>query len=98
MTWDSSKPVTSGARTSADMRANFQAIEQSLWMVNLLADPTTLIWAGGDTVAPTHYSLGGAVSPAILRCGAGTSDGTQKIGPFCYRLTGGAGQGYLQQN
>jgi hypothetical protein len=57
---------------------------------NLCADAGMLIWAAGDTAAPSHYSLGG-VTAAVQRCGTGLADTVTKYGPYCARLTGAAG-------
>lgn len=59
MTWKSSEPETDDFLNSADHRANFAAIQNSLWGRNLLADPSLVIWSGGDAVAPDHWSLSG---------------------------------------
>lgn len=97
MAFDATKPPTSGARTSADMRANFLALQQALDGGNLIADPTFLIWAAGDAAAPTHYAVGGT-TPTVARAGLGLGDTNRLIGKYCVKLTGGAAAGNINQN
>jgi hypothetical protein len=96
--WDPSKPPTGGNLVSADIRANWSAIEQSLSGDNLIADPIFLIWAAGDAAAPTHYTLNGA-GAVVARTGTGLGDTNRKLGAYAAKVTAGGGAtGYLQQN
>jgi hypothetical protein len=98
MTWDKAKPSASGGLVSADVRQNFAAIETAIGGVNLLADPTFLIWANTDALAPTHWTLAGA-SAAIARAGTGLGDTSRKVGKFTAKMTsGGAALSTLEQN
>ena len=66
--------------------------------VNLCKDPTFLIWAAGDALAPTHWTLSGA-GAAIARAGTGLADTTRKVGAFCAKVTAGGGApAYLLQS
>jgi len=49
--WDATKPATSTALVSADIRNNWTALSQTVGTTNLLADPTFLIWPAGT---PPH--------------------------------------------
>jgi hypothetical protein len=98
MAWDKTKPPTSTALVSADHRANWAAVETAVGGVNLLADPTFLIWAAGDALAPTHWVLSGA-GAAIARAGTGLGDTSRKVGAFTAKVTAGGGAvAILEQN
>lgn len=58
--------------------------------VNLCKDPTFLIWAAGDALAPTHYTLAGA-GAAISRTGTGLGDTNRKFGAFAAKIVAGGG-------
>lgn len=88
--WDKTKPTTNGPALSAEIRNNWSAIETALDGTNLLGDPTFLIWAAGDTTAPTQYTLGGA-GATIARTGTGLGDTNTKVGPFSAKVTAGGG-------
>ena len=59
MAWDSTKPIAGTGMTTAEIRQQWIAIERSALSLNLVADPTFLIWPGGDTVEPAHWSVTG---------------------------------------
>lgn len=90
MTWDVTRPPTSGFLISSEIRQNFIALQSALGGRNLLADPTFLIWAAGDALAPAHYVLSGA-GAAIARAGTGLGDTKRKVGQFCAKVTAGGG-------
>jgi len=99
MAWDASKPVTDSQGSSAEIRAAFAAVERSLDGVNLQPDAMFKIWAGGDAVAPTLYTLAGT-GAACARIGTGLGDtgvdagGTGPIGEsgarFAAKITYGS--------
>ena len=61
--------------------------------VNLIKDAAFLIWAAGDALAPTHWTLSGA-GAAIAR-----ETSAIKIGAMSAKLTAGGGAtGYLMQD
>lgn len=96
-TWDATKPATSGLLVSADIRSNWTALAQTIGGVNLVADPTFLIWPDGDAAAPAHYSLSG-VGATIARTGTGLGDTVRKVGEFAVKVTSGGGAtGVLEQ-
>lgn len=89
--WDKTKPTTGSALVSADFRNNWAAIETGIGGVNLLGDPIFLIWAGGDTAAPTHWLTSGTV----VRTGVGLADTNTKIGSISAKITNGVLYQYL---
>ncbi len=95
--WDKTKPPNgpNSPAVSADIRNNWVAIETSLGSVNLLADPTFLIWQAGDTTAPAHWSL---TSATIVRTGTGLGDTTRKVGAYAAKVTASASPGKFNQN
>lgn len=94
--WDRTKPASSSALVSADLRNNWTAIGQSQGAVNLLADNTFLIWAAGDSAAPSYYVLGGG-GASVARSGTGLGDTTRKWGPYAAKVTAAGASAYLQQ-
>jgi hypothetical protein len=90
--WDKSKPQAgpNSAAVSADIRNNWAAIETAVGGVNLLADPTFIIWPSGDTTAPAHWVLAGA-SSTIARTGTGLGDTQRKVGLYAAKVTAGGG-------
>jgi len=98
MAWDSEKPETSGYLISAQIRQNWVALEKTLGGMNLLADPTFLIWSAGDALAPDHWRLSGA-GAGVSRAGLGLADATRRVGRFCARVAaGGAEEAVLRQH
>lgn len=90
MTWDASEPQASTEGQSARMRTHWGHIENSLFGQNCAVDPTFLIWAAGDSYAPTCWVDYG--SPTIDRAGAGQTDtglDADSVGPI--GLDGGLG-------
>lgn len=83
------------------LETEVQALEDAvtgIGSVNLCKDPTFLIWAAGDALAPTHYTLSGA-GAVIARAGTGLGDTTRKVGAFCAKMTAGGGAtAYLMQS
>lgn len=90
-TWDPSKPPTSGLLVSADLRSNWNALAQTMGGINLLADPTFLIWPAGDTSAPAHWSFSGT-GATITR-----QTGTVKVGSMAPTMTSGASAAAILQ-
>lgn len=84
-TWDPTKPATSGALVSADIRSNWYALGEAVAGVNLAADPTFIIWPEGDSAEPAHWTLSGT--------GATISRGTSvtKFSGMAPAVTSGAG-------
>jgi hypothetical protein len=98
MAWDKTKPVLLSSVNSPEIRANWASIETAIAGVNLLADPTFLIWAAGDAAAPTQWVLSGA-GAAVARAGTGLGDTSRKVGAFTAKVTAGGGAvGVLEQN
>lgn len=60
MAWNESRPASGSKANSAQVKTNWDAIEQSLETKNLLADPTFLIWAAGASADPSHWTSSGA--------------------------------------
>jgi hypothetical protein len=96
MTWDKTKPSASGYLVSGEIRQQWDALEKALFGVNLMADPTFLIWQAGDSAAPAHYVLAGA-GATIARCGTGLGDTNRKVGKFCAKVTGSGATATLTQ-
>lgn len=96
--WDPTKPPQGpSAPKSEDLRNNWNALAQSVGTTNLMADPTFLIWAAGDTSAPTHYTLAGA-GASIARAGTGLGDTNRKVGDFCAKVASAAATTTLSQD
>jgi hypothetical protein len=87
--WDKTKPPTSSSWQSVWFRDNWTAVETALRGRNLAADPTFLIWPGGDTVMPAHWLSSGG--PTIARAGTGLGDTNRFHGPFSLKITSAAG-------
>lgn len=104
MAWDASKPVSGGYLNSAEIRANFEAIERSLWGKNLVMDPNHLIWpsetadgAASQTDPPAHFDLSGT-GATMQRCGSALTDTTDyNVGGFAAELTYGSATALLEQ-
>ena len=61
----------------------------SLPQVNTVVNETFLIWAAGDSAAPTGWTLAGT-GAAVARAGTGLGDTNKKVGDFCAKLTFGS--------
>lgn len=61
----------------------------SLPQTNTVVNDTFLIWAAGDSSAPTSWTLAGT-GAACARAGTGLGDTTRKVGDFCAKLTYGS--------
>lgn len=72
------------------------AFAQTVGNVNLLADPTFLIWPAGDAAAPAHWSVTGA-GVAIARSGTGLGSTVRKVGDFAAQVTQAAATATIQQ-
>ncbi len=92
MAIDRNKPANSNFLLSAAIRANWQAMDQSLGGVNLLADPTPLIWPAGDAADPAHWVTSGA-GAAIAR-----ETSITKIGAMNAKLTYDSATAYYTQD
>lgn len=98
MTYNRTNPPDDGLLVSSEIRQNFQAYEGAILGVNLCKDPTFLIWAAGDALAPTQYVASGT-GHAVARAGTGLGDTKRKVGAFCAKLTAGGGAtAYLMQS
>jgi hypothetical protein len=97
MVFDATKPETNGDLISADIRQNWIALQSDCGRTNMIRDSEFLIWAAGDTAAPTHYTLSGT-GAACARVGVGLADTTRYESDFAARVTsGGAAAGVLSQ-
>lgn len=100
--WDSTKPAASTALVSSEVRQNFDALGYALFGVNLIADPTYLMWPAETintlaAVGLAHWSISGA-SAQYVRCGTGLSDTNRKAGLYSAKVTaGGAATANLSQ-
>lgn len=90
MAFDATKPANASALNSAEIRANWTAIQRTLGAINLAPDSSFRLWPDGDTAVPYFTTIGGA-GAAIQRCGTGLADTNRKVGDFCPRVTSGAG-------
>jgi len=64
---------------------------------NVVLNETFIIWAAGDAVAPTGWTLAGT-GAAAARAGTGLGDTTRKVGDFCAKLTFGSATLTLTQD
>ena len=64
---------------------------------NVVLNETFLIWAAGDAVAPTGWTLAGT-GAAAARAGTGLGDTNRKVGDFCAKLTFGSATLTLSQD
>jgi hypothetical protein len=97
MTYNRNKPADGAKTVSADVRSNFQAIDQSLFGINLIANSDFLIWHNGDANPPALWGKSG--SPTIARTGTGLADTTRKKGDFATKMTySGSGTDSLDYN
>lgn len=87
--FDATKPASSTFLVSSEIRQNFDALTYAL-APNQVADPTFLIWAAGDSAAPSHWTLTGA-GATITRTGTGLGDTTRKAGKFAAKVVAGGG-------
>lgn len=84
---DGTLKTLSGVASSAD-------VSDSLG-VNWCYNEDFLIWAAGDAVAPTGWTL---TTITCARAGTGLGDTTTKIGPFCAKLTRAGTNGTLKHS
>jgi hypothetical protein len=102
MAWDSSKPPASGYLQSAELRANWSAIETQALGTNLFGDPDFGIWAAGSTSNPPSWwnrTTGCAVGGATQTTEA-TSSGSRRGrgGILMAKMTYQSAKGRLYQN
>lgn len=64
---------------------------------NCVLNDTLIIWAAGDSVAPTGWTLAGT-GAACARAGTGLGDTKRKVGDFCAKLTYGSATLTLEQD
>ncbi len=65
------------------------ASAQKLPQTNTVVNDVFLIWAAGDSSAPTSWTLAGT-GAACARAGTGLGDTARKVGDFCAKLTYGS--------
>ena len=88
-------------KTQASLVTQTQVMD-ALGNLNLCINDTFLIWAAGDTSAPTNWVLSGA-GAAIVRAGSGVTEASapadteRKVGPFCSKITYGSAAAILTQ-
>lgn len=102
MAFDATKPTASGFLVSSEIRQNWLALQSALGGVNLVADPTFLIWPAetvntdsATTTQLAHWTLSGA-SATLRRAGvtlSGTalSDTNRRAGRHSVKMISGAG-------
>lgn len=97
MAFDPTKPETNGDLVSADIRQNWLALQTAHGRVNMVRDSEFLIWAAGDSAAPSYYTQSGA-GAACARAGLGLGDTTHYESDFAAKVTSGSGAaGLLSQ-
>lgn len=64
---------------------------------NCVLNETFLIWAAGDSAAPSGWTLAGT-GAAAARAGTGLADTKRKVGDFCAKLTFGSSTLTLSQD
>jgi hypothetical protein len=64
---------------------------------NWVYNENFLLWAAGDAVAPTGYTLAGG-GASIARVGTGLGDTNTKVGPFSVKITRAAADVTLSHN
>lgn len=97
MAYDPTLPATLSPASSSEMRTQLVALSRRA-PTNLFADPTMLIWAGGDAAAPSYYTLSGGTS-TIARVGVGhATDTKQKEGPYSAKVTAVGATAQLMQS
>jgi len=97
MAWDPTKPPAGGPRLSSEIRQGWEALERSLYGINLILDPLHIIWAAesadgaaSQTNPPTHYYLTGTGATS-RRCGTGLTDtNTFGLGGYANLVTYGS--------
>jgi hypothetical protein len=76
MAWNRSKPAAGGNVESAPVRANFQALELSLYGKNLLGNAEMLIWPAGSSSGqdqpPAHFAKVGTPDIKLVSGGKRT--------------------------
>jgi len=105
MAWDNTKPVASSLLSSAEVRANWDALQASMFGQNWVADPNFYIWsretangAAAQTAAPDHWKIAGT-GATLQRCGAGLTDtATPGLDGWAAELTYGSATAYLSQD
>lgn len=80
---------------SANAVTEAQAAE--LPTTNCVLNDTFIIWAAGDSAAPTGWTLAGT-GAAVARAGTGLADTKRKVGDFCAKLTYGSATLTLSQD
>jgi len=105
MAFNAALPAASTVLSSAELRANWAAIQTSMGGRNMVADPGFYIWpaetangAASQTVPPAHWVLSGT-GATVQRCGAGLTD-TNTYGSegWATELTYSSATAYLEQN
>lgn len=84
---DGTLKAVAGAATQAQIGAAYGA--------NWLCNDDFLVWAAGDAVAPTGWTL---TTLSCARTGTGLGDTNTKVGPFSVKLTRASSDGSLKQS
>ncbi len=93
--WRPDLPADGVPALTANVRSNWDALALAVGSQNLLADPAFLIWAAGNTVAPSHWNVTG--TGTIARTGPGAADTTTKVGGYSIKLIPVSGAHWLSQ-
>ena len=85
--WDPAKPADSSASLTADVRANWTALQQSTPGGNTAWNGELWNWSAGAAAAPDGFVLAGA-GCTVARAGAGEADTyTFGAGPYAAKVT-----------
>lgn len=88
---DADGALIAGADSVSEARA------AELPQTNCVLNDTLIIWAAGDSAAPTGWTLAGT-GAACARAGTGLADTKRKVGDFCAKLTFGTTTLTLEQD
>jgi len=82
-------------KTQASLVTAAQA--KGLPQTNVVLNETFIIWAAGDSSAPSGWTLAGT-GAAVARAGTSLADTNRKVGDFCAKLTYGSATLTLSQD
>lgn len=94
-TWDRTKPATGSPLVSAEVRGNFQALDNSTGQVNLIEDPTFQLWPSGTSSAPYGWTLAGTGAAVAQETGGPNLNG---LGPYAAKVTYGSAAATLSRD